>query len=100
MLGVIRRYIGSVLSSLADGRRKLRKELDTVYSRNVLGATAVTGSFMKMVEKTLNWEPWLLLGWFGVFVATNVLFVRWAQVAENVDTALKAAADAVDEEED
>lgn len=100
MLGVIRDYIGSALSQLADGRRSVRKELDTVYSRSVLGATAVTGSFMKMVEKTLNGEMWLLLGWVGVFVATNLLFVRWAQVAENVDTALKTAADAVEEGED
>lgn len=96
---MIRRLAASFLSKLSDRRSKLRKELEKLYSREVAGAVVATSALMKMVEKILNQEPYLFVGWLAVFLVGNWIFVKWKELADAADEAVDKAADAADDGE-
>jgi hypothetical protein len=62
----------------------IRKYIDDVFSRNMLGSVLVGASAGKIVEKSLNLylssTTGLLVGWTVAFLFFIVLFAYWNRI--------------------
>lgn len=94
--------IRRLVKALRDRRRRGRRRLEEIFSREVLGAVLVSVAAGKIVEQIIvivaPSRPLRLVAWtlaFGVFVW---VFVYWERLAGAAADAADAAEDAVDSE--
>lgn len=85
--------VAQYLGKVSDRRTRVRRRLEEVFGRDMIGAVAVTSSVMKVVENGLNGNYGLLVKWCVIAVLFTAMFLHWEHVAEKADAAVEKAAD-------
>lgn len=79
---------------LRDRRRRTRRRLEEIFSRDVLGSVLVSVAAGKVVEQIIVMaapgRPARLIAWFVAFWAFVYLFVKWEAVAKKALDAAEA----------
>ncbi|GAB7095705.1 hypothetical protein JCM30237_28590 [Halolamina litorea] len=77
---------------------EVRKRLDEVFSRRMLGSVLVGGAFTQIITVTIDavlhdtaW--WEIFVWVGVFFASLIIFVWWERLAHSASEAAAQAAE-------
>lgn len=87
---------GEQVQQLRDRRRRARRRLEEIFSREVLGAVLVSLAAGKVVEQLVvivaPWRPLRLVAWFVAFWLFVGLFVYWDRVAARAKETVEAAA--------
>lgn len=93
-----KRKFSESVSNVRDRRRRTRKRLEEIFSRDVLGSVLVSLAAGKVVEQVVviiaPGRPVRLIAWFVAFWLFVGLFVYWHRVAEKAREVAEAAAEA------
>lgn len=81
---------------------EVRKRLDEVFSRRMLGSVMVGGAFSKIIESVLgaslgSSSVLLPIAWTLVFLVATLVFVWWEQLARQANEAAEKASEAASE---
>ncbi len=93
----MRTRLAAALKRVSDRRTRVRRRLEEVFSRKVLGAVAVTSALMKILESLIHANLVLAAKWAILSAAFVLVFVYWERVAGAADKAVEKAAEKAEE---